>query len=1029
MATGTGAPTGPATGLARAAGLGASLTLALVSLLAMGEVGRLVGEVFVRGSTHSASVLYSALQTRQLNAALQDWAYAACGGSLVRTWLVWVVVFDLPFILGYAGLALGATRRWPKLRIRRWIVALVVIDVVEDVLSFIVLAAMPTGAACRPFTYSPGVLAAVLSGITVVKTVVAAMIVVRILWVAFHEDEGHAVWRRVTTALGLQRFVLIVVAVLAALLLLSGMPLLEQGVDVERGWVLNGDTWLGIAEAAWAVLFFALLAAALRYLAQLKAAPMAIQRVDGTYQPAQPVLPPEPVENDQADQPSWLVAFRTSLLGSWRWLVAFLVTTALILVAWGTPIFRVQFPSALALPLVLVVIPVASAASARVSARPPTYVDHADVRRLALRVGRALAYAVPAILLVSVCRAMVGPMMVLRDGDQAVSWIVFGVVALVAVGYVTAVLWQNPDLPDLTTLAESPLHLLQPELVGARRLSADDTKIPGPFVSVLPAALLTLICAVPLLVWPETTARFLSVLGTIALTLLGLTGLYATLQIVAHLNDAPHVFQIFRLIRTPVIGLTLLVALVATLLGAGLDPHRIRPGSITATDDRPSLRTALDTWLSGQSADCSIRSASPGTPALQPLVLVAAEGGGVRAAWWTVDAMTALTSTDCGRRSVFLASGVSGGATGLAVMAASADPYADMKRIAGPDALSGAVEGLLSRDLLAGSLGIQVASADEQAGVRFPDRAALMEQAWERESTGLGKPFPRTGAEPAVPWFTVFNGTSVANTCRVLVGDVRLTSAQRCDAPGNTVPGAYDLFAAVHCDLGLPTSTASMLAARFPYVTPSGVISSCTPAQEFFDQLIDGGYSENSGLDTVNAALAQLLPSIRAHNATALDDGSPLVVPLVVFLHNTVVAAEGGVPRTPTPKPEVLVPPLNLSDSSVLGDPATLLQRSAATAADWLPASADPAAASAARASFDRAVGSSAMTVAPEEVPALALPLGWTLSQGTRDALDAALNAYLTCSPDDTHSCSQSSAFDKLLRQWGTEMTFPGQAH
>jgi hypothetical protein len=40
-----------------------------------------------------------------------------------------------------------------------------------------------------------------------------------------------------------------------------------------------------------------------------------------------------------------------------------------------------------------------------------------------------------------------------------------------------------------------------------------------------------------------------------------------------------------------------------------------------------------------------------------------------------------------------------------------------------------------------------------------------------------------------------------------------------------------------------------MLASRFPFVTPSGVVGPCAAQGE--QQLVDGGYVENSGLGTI----------------------------------------------------------------------------------------------------------------------------------------------------------------------------------
>ena len=94
------------------------------------------------------------------------------------------------------------------------------------------------------------------------------------------------------------------------------------------------------------------------------------------------------------------------------------------------------------------------------------------------------------------------------------------------------------------------------------------------------------------------------------------------------------------------------------------------------------------------------------------------------------------------------------------------------------------------------------------------------------------------------------------------------------------------------------SSTAALLTARFPYVTPSAVIGPCPPvatedgkATPYWPrtQLVDGGYIENSGLATITDLSDDWLSLVRNHNAEALDTAGstePLVVPIVVFLTN-----------------------------------------------------------------------------------------------------------------------------------------------
>ncbi len=399
------------------------------------------------------------------------------------------------------------------------------------------------------------------------------------------------------------------------------------------------------------------------------------------------------------------------------------------------------------------------------------------------------------------------------------------------------------------------------------------------------------------------------------------------------------------------------------------------------------------------------------------MLFVAAEGGGIRATWWTVKAMSALTESACGRNAVFLTSGVSGGAVGLGVMATDPHPDVAIEGIADQDALAAGTGGMLSRDLVAAGLGVAVRAVDGPDGDPFPDRAALMEHAWERHSAAYGDPFPQAGGG-SVPWHTVFNGTSVIKQCRVLISDVVLTDSQAgsCTADDNPVPGAYDLFRANPCLVGMHTSTASLMAARFPYVTPSGLVRECD-GDAVTDQVVDGGYAENTGIDTLSSVIEQLGPELREVNQSALAaaTGVPtVVVPIVVFLHNSVVATTDGSTTEPKPTPEIVVPPLNLTDQGQLAHTTTLLQHAEEAAGGWVPPGAPSGVADAVTAKLPDL----ALTIAPQQAPQMALPLGWALSEGTEQSLDDALQAYLTCQPLDSPTCAPSREVQQLLAAW-----------
>jgi hypothetical protein len=103
-----------------------------------------------------------------------------------------------------------------------------------------------------------------------------------------------------------------------------------------------------------------------------------------------------------------------------------------------------------------------------------------------------------------------------------------------------------------------------------------------------------------------------------------------------------------------------------------------------------------------------------------------------------------------------------------------------------------------------------------------------------------------------------------------------------------------------------------MLAARFPYVTPSGHVGECARANGGtapIDQLVDGGYLENTGLGTINDLSDIWLPQVRKWNTDELQKPQPkLIVPLVAYLDNA-TGTDKNAPKRDIAN-EFLLPPL-----------------------------------------------------------------------------------------------------------------------
>jgi predicted acylesterase/phospholipase RssA len=294
---------------------------------------------------------------------------------------------------------------------------------------------------------------------------------------------------------------------------------------------------------------------------------------------------------------------------------------------------------------------------------------------------------------------------------------------------------------------------------------------------------------------------------------------------------------------------------------------------------RPSLAQHIEGWLAARETE--------GRDEL-PVILVAAEGGGVRAAYWTALVLSELHDRHPEfARHVLAISGVSGGSLGGAVFAsllaepAAADQTASLRERASAilerDFLSPTVAVFLFPDLFQQLLPIAFVN----------DRAVALEQAWERswqEAMGtprFAEPFARLwdeGNRHDLP--LLFLNSTVVETGQ------RLITAPVAIEPG-VFSDALDGGAALGPDL--PLSTAVLTSARFTYVSPVGTVERRDqPGQRL--RLVDGGYFENSGAVATAEILDELL---RVHAGRAARGAqTPRLRPVVIHISNDPETAE-----------------------------------------------------------------------------------------------------------------------------------------
>lgn len=279
-----------------------------------------------------------------------------------------------------------------------------------------------------------------------------------------------------------------------------------------------------------------------------------------------------------------------------------------------------------------------------------------------------------------------------------------------------------------------------------------------------------------------------------------------------------------------------------------------------------------------------------GDAADAPVIFVAAAGGGLRAATWTARALAAADEATCGAfgRRVYAISGVSGGSLGAAtyvalkadaqspnrskapgvpckpgraVAPATGDPVpGPLDRESTPGPLGRAVEAVLGRDFLAPVVGSFLFTDAFQRWIPAPlivrDRGWVLAEHWQdawREVQGSDRfraPLPALYADDAqrrLPQLFL-NATSVDTGRRAIA------SAVRIDAPDT-----IDLYADGLKTDGLPLAHAVLNSARFTYVSPAGTLIGRRDRDEgVADRLVDGGYFDNSGAETVLDAIAAL---------------------------------------------------------------------------------------------------------------------------------------------------------------------------
>ena len=336
----------------------------------------------------------------------------------------------------------------------------------------------------------------------------------------------------------------------------------------------------------------------------------------------------------------------------------------------------------------------------------------------------------------------------------------------------------------------------------------------------------------------------------------------------------------------PVITLLLAAAMLFSLWN---DNHIIRtvpPQEV----DRLDVIQSFHAWHA-----LAEKNYPPGT--VHPLFVVASEGGGIRAAYWTAAVLGELQDKNPNFAAhLFAISGVSGGSLGAVVFdALLAEPNPGSLKF------KDKADDILGQDFLSPALASMLYPDFVQRFLPFPvphfDRGRALELGWEKgwrntmannRMAGSFVDLWKPGSREWMPSLFL-NGTSVEKGNRVITTNLRLTTVF-LDAEDAASKLADDRAPATKVACHIPLSTAADMSARFTYVSPAGRFPNGS-------HVVDGGYFENSGATTALEIVTRIKDVCRVQGITNVD------VKVIMISNNPRKGLISIAPAKPAPEP------------------------------------------------------------------------------------------------------------------------------
>ncbi|MFM9838178.1 MAG: hypothetical protein ACKVOQ_07935 [Cyclobacteriaceae bacterium] len=318
-------------------------------------------------------------------------------------------------------------------------------------------------------------------------------------------------------------------------------------------------------------------------------------------------------------------------------------------------------------------------------------------------------------------------------------------------------------------------------------------------------------------------------------------------------------------------SLFFVLLVIAIVAGNFFDPYSVK---LTKTEKRnayqhrPTLEEYLENWVAHRKKKID-QIDSPNT---YPVYLVLADGGASRSGYWAASVLAAwqkeslanVATTGTLNDHLLVLSGASGGSVGNAAF------YGLLKNNESDTGILKHAQDFLGRDFLTYTIAHYLGS--DLAGHFIPglrDRATALSNNmdyWSDDDQNLfhknvDEVFDQSGRLPIL----FINTTRVQEGTPAVVSSIKLKNfSERLDV--------LSLVDSTH-ESGkgnIQLSTAAVLGARFPYVSPAGGISYSTKCEVRNHSFVDGGYFDNSGGGIVHEMMQRIEEIIKTKATDSL---------------------------------------------------------------------------------------------------------------------------------------------------------------